>query len=124
MLLYAVCIVLRLARYNALLVETSPRHEQFLRRHARARRRDRGDRPAGGQAAVRRRLVDVGPAVVRIWIIGVSLLVVSPIPMRKVHTFSISPSMVAPLLVLLADRSSRRRSFTPTSSSADHPDLL
>jgi CDP-diacylglycerol--serine O-phosphatidyltransferase len=34
--------------------------------------------------------------------IGVSLLVVSAIPMRKVHTFSVSPNMVAPLLALLA----------------------
>ena len=34
--------------------------------------------------------------------IGVSLLVVSTIPMRKIHTFSVSPNMVAPLLALLA----------------------
>jgi CDP-diacylglycerol--serine O-phosphatidyltransferase len=34
--------------------------------------------------------------------IGVSLLVVSAIPMRKVHTFSVPPNMVAPLLALLA----------------------
>ena len=34
--------------------------------------------------------------------IGVSLLVVSTLPMRKIHTFSVSPNMVAPLLALLA----------------------
>ena len=34
--------------------------------------------------------------------IGVSLLVVSAIPMRKIHTFSVPPNMVAPLLALLA----------------------
>ena len=34
--------------------------------------------------------------------IGVSLLVVSTIPMRKIHTFAVSPNMVAPLLALLA----------------------
>ena len=37
-----------------------------------------------------------------IWMIGVSLLVVSRIPMRKIHTFSVPPNMVAPLLALLA----------------------
>jgi CDP-diacylglycerol--serine O-phosphatidyltransferase len=41
------------------------------------------------------------PAVV-IWMIGVSLLAVSTIPMRKVHTFAISQNMVVPLLALLA----------------------
>ncbi len=34
--------------------------------------------------------------------IGVSLLVVSTLPMRKIHTFAVSPNMVAPLLALLA----------------------
>ena len=33
---------------------------------------------------------------------GVSLLVVSRIPMRKVHTFAVKPNMVAPLLAMLA----------------------
>ena len=36
--------------------------------------------------------------VVIIWMIAVSLLVVSRIPMRKVHTFAVSPHMAAPLL--------------------------
>jgi CDP-diacylglycerol---serine O-phosphatidyltransferase len=34
--------------------------------------------------------------------IGVSLLVVSTLPMRKIHTFAVSPNMVAPLLAALA----------------------
>jgi CDP-diacylglycerol--serine O-phosphatidyltransferase len=38
-------------------------------------------------------------AAVIIWTIGVSLLVVSTLPMRKIHTFSVSPNMV-PLLLL------------------------
>ena len=37
-----------------------------------------------------------------IWMIGVSLLAVSTIPMRKVHTFAMSQNMVVPLLALLA----------------------
>ena len=37
-----------------------------------------------------------------IWMIGVSLLVVSRLPMRKIHTFSVPPNMVAPLLAALA----------------------
>jgi hypothetical protein len=41
------------------------------------------------------------PAVV-IWMIGVSLLVVSTLPMRKIHTFAVSPNMVAPLLAATA----------------------
>ena len=60
-LLYAVCIVLRLARFNAMLdVEQARLREGVLRRHARPGRRDRRDRAAGRQDAVRRRLVDVG----------------------------------------------------------------
>ena len=37
-----------------------------------------------------------------LWLVGVSLLVVSRIPMRKVHTFSMPPNMVAPVLALFA----------------------
>ncbi len=60
-LLYAVCIVLRLARYNAMLDVGSARlREGVLRRHARTGGRDRRDRAAGRQDAVRRRLVDIG----------------------------------------------------------------
>ena len=42
--------------------------------------------------------------------IGVSLLVVSRIPMRKIHTFKVSPNMMAPLLApRLPDPPSRGR---------------
>lgn len=104
-LLYAVCIVLRLARFNALLDVDQPAYEKeyFVGMPA----------PAGAIGAI-------GPLaakmqwpgdwwnsmtaewVVIIWMIGVSLLVVSRIPMRKIHTFAVSPNMVAPLLVLVA----------------------
>ncbi len=65
-LLYAVCIVLRLARYNAMLDDEPARptpSEYFVGMPAPARR-DRRDRSAGRQDAVRRRLVDVDRAVV------------------------------------------------------------
>ncbi|WP_018603684.1 CDP-diacylglycerol--serine O-phosphatidyltransferase [Mycobacterium sp. 155] len=104
-LLYAVCIVLRLARFNALLDVDQPAYEKeyFVGMPA----------PAGAIGAI-------GPLaakmqfpgawwdsvaaewVVIVWMIGVSLLVVSRIPMRKVHTFTVPPNMVAPLLVLVA----------------------
>ena len=101
-LLYAVCIVLRLARYNALLDVDQPAfaNNYFMGMPA----------PAGAVGAI-------GPIaaklqfgngwwtwdwVVSLWIVGVSLLVVSRIPMRKVHTFSVRPNMVAPVLALLA----------------------
>lgn len=101
-LLYAVCIVLRLARFNTLLDADLPAYakEYFVGMPA----------PAGAIGAI-------GPLaakmqwgqgwwtsdwVVSLWMIGVSLLVVSRIPMRKIHTFSVRPNMVAPLLALLA----------------------
>src|SRR5207244_5314550 len=103
-LVYAVCIVLRLARFNAQLDDDLPAYakEYFVGMPA----------PAGAIGAI-------GPLaakmqwpgewwntewaewVVIIWMIGVSLLVVSAIPMRKVHTFAISPNMTFPLLVAL-----------------------
>jgi CDP-diacylglycerol--serine O-phosphatidyltransferase len=101
-LLYAVCIVLRLARFNALLDVAQPAYTKnyFVGMPA----------PAGAVGAI-------GPIaaklqfgegwwtydwVVSVWIIGVSLLVVSRLPMRKVHTFNVPPNMVAPALALLA----------------------
>ena len=100
--LYAVCVVLRLARFNALLDVDQPAYAKnyFVGMPA----------PAGAVGAI-------GPIVaklqfgdgwwtwdwvVMLWLVGVSLLVVSRIPMRKVHTFSVSPNMVAPVLALLA----------------------
>lgn len=104
-LFYAVCIVLRLARYNAMLNVDGPAYEKeyFVGMPA----------PAGAIGAIgpiAAKLQFPGPwwdtpqaeGAVIIWLIGVSLLVVSAIPMRKVHTFAVSPNMVAPLLALLA----------------------
>lgn len=101
-LLYAVCIVLRLARYNAMLSLDQPEYEKkyFVGMPAPA-----GAIGAIGPLAAKMQFGDgwwtSEPAVV-IWMIGVSLLVVSTLPMRKIHTFSVPPNMVAPLLALLA----------------------
>ena len=101
-LLYAVCIVLRLARYNTMLVENKPAYmdQFFVGMPAPA-----GAIGAIGPLAAKMQFGDgwwtSEPAVV-IWMIGVSLLAVSTIPMRKVHTFAISQNMVVPLLALLA----------------------
>ena len=105
MLVYAVCIVLRLARYNSMLDSDQPAYEKeyFVGMPA----------PAGAIGAIgpiAANLQFPGPWwdthwaewSVIIWMIGVSLLAVSAIPMRKVHTFAVSPNMVAPLLALLA----------------------
>lgn len=101
-LLYAVCIVLRLARFNAMLDADLPAYEKeyFMGMPA----------PAGAIGAIGpiAAMMEFGHGwwtsewAVSAWMIGVSLLVVSAIPMRKVHTFSVSPNMVAPLLALLA----------------------
>ena len=101
-LLYAVCIVLRLARYNTMLVENKPAYmdQFFVGMPAPA-----GAIGAIGPLAAKMQFGDgwwtSEPAVV-IWMIGVSLLAVSTIPMRKVHTFAISQNMVVPLLAGLA----------------------
>lgn len=101
-LLYAVCIVLRLARFNAMLEMDRPAYEKeyFVGMPAPA-----GAIGAIGPLAAKMQFGEgwwtSEPAVV-VWLVGVSLLVVSTVPMRKIHTFSVSPNMVAPLLALLA----------------------
>lgn len=101
-LVYAVCIVLRLARFNAMLDVDKPDYEKkyFVGMPAPA-----GAIGAIGPLAAKMQFGDgwwtSEPAVV-IWMVGVSLLVVSTIPMRKIHTFSVPPNMVAPLLALVA----------------------
>jgi len=104
-LLYAVCIVLRLARFNALLDADVPSYakEYFVGMPA----------PAGAIGAIgplAAKMQFPGPwwstqtaeVVVIIWMVAVSLLVVSRIPMRKIHTFKVSPNMAAPLLAGVA----------------------
>lgn len=101
-LLYAVCIVLRLARFNALLDTDQPAYEKkyFVGMPAPA-----GAIGAIGPLAAKMQFGEgwwTSETAVVVWMIGVSLLVVSTIPMRKIHTFSVPPNVVAPLLALLA----------------------
>ena len=122
-LLYAVCIVLRLARYNTMLVENKPAYmnQFFVGMPAPA-----GAIGAIGPLAAKMQFGDgwwtSEPAVV-IWMIGVSLLAVSTIPMRKVHTFAISQNMVVPLLALLAVLRRRVDPVRLRRDSADHPGI-
>jgi CDP-diacylglycerol--serine O-phosphatidyltransferase len=98
-LVYSVCIVLRLARFNAMLDVDKPAYEKeyFVGMPAPA-----GAIGAIGPLAAKMQFGDgwwTSEAAVIIWMIGVSLLVVSTLPMRKIHTFSVPPNMV-PLLLL------------------------
>jgi len=100
--LYAVCIVLRLARFNALLDVDQPAYakEYFVGMPAPA-----GAIGAIGPLAVKMQFGEgwwTSDLAVSLWMIGLSLLVVSRLPMRKIHTFSVPPYMVAPLLATLA----------------------
>ena len=93
-LLYAVCVVLRLARFNAMLDDgTSPptrtsSSSACPRRPARSAMIGLHRPPSCSSATAggRRR------CSVCIWMIGISLLVVSTIPMRKMHTFAVPPN--------------------------------
>ncbi|OBJ69169.1 CDP-diacylglycerol--serine O-phosphatidyltransferase [Mycobacterium sp. 1274756.6] len=98
-LLYAVCIVLRLARFNALLDDTAQpayTREYFVGMPA----------PAGALAVI-------GPLAaymqfdsgwwtsewfVCAWLVFCSALVVSRIPMRKMHAVAVPPNLAALLL--------------------------
>ena len=103
-LLYAVCVVLRLARYNALQDDsTQPSYakEFFVGMPA----------PAGAVSMiglVGLKLQFHGEGwwtslwFLAIWITGTSILMVSTIPMKKMHTVAIPPNLAAPLLVVLA----------------------
>jgi CDP-diacylglycerol---serine O-phosphatidyltransferase len=98
-LVYSVCIVLRLARFNAMLDVDKPAYEKeyFVGMPAPA-----GAIGAIGPLAAKLQFGDgwwTSEAAVVIWMIGVSLLTVSTLPMRKIHTFSVSPNMVPLLLV-------------------------
>ena len=122
-LLYAVCIVLRLARFNAMLDVDQPAYEKkyFVGMPAPA-----GAIGAIGPLAAKMQFGEgwwtSEPAVV-IWMIGVSLLVVSTLPMRKIHTFSVSPNMVVPLLALLAIGVAAAILLRVHRDPVDHPGL-
>jgi CDP-diacylglycerol---serine O-phosphatidyltransferase len=102
-LLYAVCVVLRLARYNALQDDGSQpayAHEYFVGMPA----------PAGAVSMIG--LIGLklqfgegwwtSSVFLCIWVTGTSVLMVSKIPMRKMHAVSVPPSWAAPLLAVLA----------------------
>jgi CDP-diacylglycerol---serine O-phosphatidyltransferase len=103
-LLYMVCVVLRLARYNALQDdETQPSYakEFFVGMPA----------PAGAVSMIGLmglKLQFHGDGwwsslwFLAIWITGTSILMVSTIPMKKMHTVAIPPNLAAPLLAVLA----------------------
>jgi len=102
-LLYAVCVVLRLARYNAQQDDETHHayeHEFFTGMPA----------PAGAVSMI-------GTIGLKLqfgegwwtsqwflvpWIIGTSMLMVSAIPMKKLHTVAIPPNWAVPLLAVLA----------------------
>ncbi|GFG73453.1 CDP-diacylglycerol--serine O-phosphatidyltransferase [Mycobacterium botniense] len=102
-LLYAVCIVLRLARFNALLGDANlPAYERefFVGMPA----------PAAAIAALGPLAATLQfgqgwwttPGLVCAWLLGCSMLVVSRIPMKKMHTVSVPPNLAALLLAVLA----------------------
>ena len=98
-LVYSVCIVLRLARFNAMLDVDKPAYEKeyFVGMPAPA-----GAIGAIGPLAAKMQFGDgwwTSEVAVVVWMIGVSLLVVSTLPMRKIHTFSVSPNTVPLLLI-------------------------
>jgi CDP-diacylglycerol---serine O-phosphatidyltransferase len=102
-LLYAVCIVLRLARFNALLEDaTLPAYERefFVGMPAPA-----GAIAALGPLAAKLQFGDgwwASPWFVCAWVVGCSILVVSRIPMKKMHAVAVPPNLAAVLLALLA----------------------
>lgn len=102
-LLYAVCVVLRLARFNALLDDaTLPSYtrEYFVGMPA----------PAGaitlmGLLAAKLQFGDgwwTSQWFTCAWVVGTSMLLVSRIPMRKMHAVSVPPHLAAVLLAVLA----------------------
>ena len=102
-LLYAVCVVLRLARFNALLDDTGKpayTREFFVGMPA----------PAGaicliGLLAARLQFGDgwwTSQWFTCAAVVGISMLLVSRIPMRKMHAVSVPPHLAAVLLAVLA----------------------
>ncbi len=102
-LLYAVCVVLRLARYNAQQDDgTLPPYakEYFVGMPA----------PAGavsmiGTIGLKLQFGEgwwTSVWFLSLWITGTSLLMVSALPMKKFHTLAVPPNWAAPLLAVLA----------------------
>ncbi|GAB7143845.1 CDP-diacylglycerol--serine O-phosphatidyltransferase [Mycobacterium riyadhense] len=102
-LLYAVCVILRLARYNAQqddLTQPAYAKEFFVGMPA----------PAGAVSMIG--LIGLklqfgegwwtSVGFLAFWITGTSLLMVSTIPMKKIHTVSVPPNLAVVLLAVLA----------------------
>jgi CDP-diacylglycerol--serine O-phosphatidyltransferase len=99
-LVFAVCMILRLARFNTLLEDTDqpPYAKEFF---------VGVPAPAGGLLALLPLIVEqeFGPgwwssmAVVMPWTVAVAALLISRIPTLSVKTVRVSPRMVVPLLV-------------------------
>ncbi|MFV0495233.1 CDP-diacylglycerol--serine O-phosphatidyltransferase [Mycobacterium sp.] len=102
-LFYAVCVVLRLARYNSQLDDGSlPPYakEYFVGMPA----------PAGavsmiGTIGLKLQFGEgwwTSVWFLTFWITGTALLMVSTLPMKKFHTLAVPPNWAAPLLAVLA----------------------
>jgi len=102
-LLYAVSIVLRLARFNALLDDVS--QPAFAREFFVGIPAPAGAISVLGPLAAKLQF-GVGwwtsPWFVCAWVVACSMLVVSRIPMRKMHAVSVPPNLAALLLAVLA----------------------
>ncbi|XVV04314.1 CDP-diacylglycerol--serine O-phosphatidyltransferase [Actinosynnema sp. CA-248983] len=102
-LIFAVCMVLRLARFNTLLeVEQPPFAKEFF---------VGVPAPAGGLLLLLPLILDEQvrrggwwsePWVVALWTVAIALLLVSRIPTLSVKTIKVPPRAVAPLLVGVA----------------------
>lgn len=102
-LVFAVCIVLRLARFNTLLDDTEqpPYAKEFF---------VGVPSPAGGLLALLPLILTIqigrdgwwsAPSVVMLWTVAVGLLLISRIPTLSVKTIRVPATAVAPLLVLV-----------------------
>jgi len=103
-LVFAVCVILRLARFNTLLDDTEQplyTKEFFVGVPA----------PAGGLAALLPLIVTVqighdgwwnSDAVVMVWTVAIAALLISRIPTLSLKTIKVPPRMVAVLLGLVA----------------------
>jgi CDP-diacylglycerol--serine O-phosphatidyltransferase len=101
-LVFAVCMILRLARFNTLLDDTEqpPYSKEFF---------VGVPAPAGGLLALLplalfKQVGDgwwASPAVVTVWTVGVAALLISRIPTLSAKTVKVPPKAVAPMLVLV-----------------------
>jgi CDP-diacylglycerol--serine O-phosphatidyltransferase len=102
-LLYAVCIVLRLARFNALLDDRS--QPAFAREFFVGMPAPAGAIAALGPLAAKMQFGEgwwTSPWLISAWMAACSMLVVSRIPMKKMHAVSVPPNLAAALLAVLA----------------------